>query len=121
MPDRADVAERLERRIRGPDRPVAVAELEDAIRGSIVFGPSRDPGDDPGIGEIYALYVHPRSWRRGAGRALVAYALDWLRERGFSEAVLWTFAETARSRAFYEALGFADDGEAQPPDDRRGA
>jgi GNAT superfamily N-acetyltransferase len=112
-PDEAEMTERLDHRIREAARPVAVAELHGRIRGSIVFGPSRDPSAGPEVGEIHALYVHPSAWRRGLGRALVEYALWRLGDGGFEEAMLWAFAETPSSHVFYEALGFANDGGTQ--------
>jgi len=61
-------------------------------------------------GEIAALYVDPRHWRRGAGRALLEGAKERLREAGCPDAALWVFEENHAARAFYEALGFAPDG-----------
>ncbi len=61
-------------------------------------------------GEIAALYVDPRHWRRGAGRALTRAAMERLREAGCENAALWVFEANHSARAFYAALGFAPDG-----------
>jgi L-amino acid N-acyltransferase YncA len=109
VPDREEMAERIAQRIREPGVPVAVSELDDELCGWVTFGASRDHDAGPDVGEVYALNVDPSTWRRGAGRALVSHALKRLADTGFFEAMLWTFAETPRSRSFYESLGFTND------------
>jgi ribosomal protein S18 acetylase RimI-like enzyme len=113
MPDPAGLRARIQERIaeRGP--PIAVAELDGSVRGWITFGATRDADAGPSVGEIWALNVHPDAWRRGIGRQLVGYALERLERAPFSEATLWTFRDTPRSRSFYEALGFRPDGATQ--------
>jgi ribosomal protein S18 acetylase RimI-like enzyme len=113
MPDARALRARLSERIDQGSRQVAVAELDGELNGWITFGPSRDADAAPSVGEIWALNVHPRSWRRGVGRELVSYALELLAGAPFSEATLWTFRDTPRSRSFYEALGFRPDGATQ--------
>jgi ribosomal protein S18 acetylase RimI-like enzyme len=115
VPDREEMARRIEHYAAKPGRPVTVAvgELGGELCGYAAFGASRDHDAAPDVGEIYALYVDPSAWRRGVGRALVEHGLDRLAESGFAEAMLWTFAETARSRRFYESLGFTHDGGTQ--------
>jgi ribosomal protein S18 acetylase RimI-like enzyme len=109
-PDRVQAAENLARRVRDDPGSAAVGELNGLVRGYTVFGPSRDTDTGEPTGEIYALHVDPHSWRRGVGRAMVRFALERLRERGFVVATLWTLRDTPRSHAFYEALGFELDG-----------
>ena len=113
MPDPAGLRTRIRERVaeRGP--PIAVGELDSAVRGWITFGPSRDLGAAPSVGEIWALNVHPEAWRRGIGRELVVYALERLARDSFAEVSLWTFRDTPHSRSFYEALGFRHDGATQ--------
>ncbi|MFL5892411.1 MAG: GNAT family N-acetyltransferase [Solirubrobacterales bacterium] len=113
MPDRHALRARIQERVaeRGP--PIAVGGLDTGVRGWITFGASRDTGVAPSVGEIWAINVHPNSWRRGIGRELVGYAVDRLATESFSEVTLWTFRDTPRSRSFYEALGFRADGAMQ--------
>lgn len=66
--------------------------------------------DRPGAGEIGAIYLDPAAWRRGAGRALLAYGEALLKEQGFRAIVLWVLESNARARRFYEACGYAPDG-----------
>lgn len=113
MPDPRGLRARIRERVaeRGP--PIAVGELDSRLRGWITFGASRDLGTEPSVGEIWALNVHPEAWRQGLGRELVGYAVDRLARQSFTEVTLWTFRDTPRSRAFYEALGFRVDGATQ--------
>jgi GNAT superfamily N-acetyltransferase len=73
-------------------------------------GTSRDQDTGDEVGEVRNLFVSSRSWRSGVGRALMAAALDDLRERGYTEAIVWSFAANDRANAFYEAQGFTRDG-----------
>ena len=56
------------------------------------------------------MFVAAGHWGQGTGRALMAAALDSLRERGCAEATVWSFAANARANAFYERVGFTRDG-----------
>ncbi len=75
----------------------------DEVRGFVSLGPSERVTD---AGEVWAIYVDPSSWRHGLGTLLLDGAVERLTERGYSEAILWTLARTAQSRAFYEANGW---------------
>jgi GNAT superfamily N-acetyltransferase len=89
----------------GDGAPAWVAERGghgDRLRGS---GPPRDDDVPLPAAEIYAIYVDPDAWRRGAGRALMPTAVDhWL--AGRHDAVLWVLEANSPGRAFYEALGW---------------
>jgi ribosomal protein S18 acetylase RimI-like enzyme len=113
MPDPRGLRARIRERVAEDGPPIAVGELDSAVRGWISFGASRDLGAAPSVGEIWALNVHPDAWRRGIGRDLVGYAIEGLARQSFSEVTLWTFRDTPRSRSFYEALGFRHDGAVQ--------
>lgn len=71
-------------------------------------GPSRK---EPGVGELWALYVAPDAWGTGAGRALLDDALQHLATSGFATAILRVLAGNARAIRFYERAGFRRDGE----------
>lgn len=66
--------------------------------------------EEPGVGEITALYVDPTRWRGSVGRALVDAVAAELREQGCDIAVAWCLEGNARGLGFYAALGFAPDG-----------
>ena len=102
------LAERTRERFADPARRRILAEVGGEVAGFCFFGPSRDDGAAPDVGEIYVLFVAPPEWRSGIGRTLVECALAELRD--FNEVTLWSAAGNARANAFYEALGFALDG-----------
>jgi ribosomal protein S18 acetylase RimI-like enzyme len=81
----------------------------EVVVGFVTFGPSRD-ADAAGLGEIYALYVDPRSYGGGIGRLLMAEARRRLREAGIEEAILWVLRGNDRAATFYEREGWKPDG-----------
>lgn len=83
-----------------------VAEGRGRILGFVSIGPSRDK---PEVGEVYAIYVDPDEWCRGAGRALLERAEERLAE-AYREAMLWVLEDNPRARRFYEAAGWRTDG-----------
>jgi GNAT superfamily N-acetyltransferase len=101
------------------DTDVLVAEASGEVAGFAALAvPARDI-DDPAVGEITGLYVHPRHWRRGIGRALVDAAAAELRDQGCDVMAVWTYEAGPTGRGFYAALGFAPDG-ARKIDERTG-
>jgi GNAT superfamily N-acetyltransferase len=100
------VRERLE----DPELSLLVADDDGELAGFTGCGYSRDPDPEPGVGEIQSFFVAAGRWGQGTGRALMAAALDDLRERGYSEATVWSFHANERANAFYEAQGFWRDG-----------
>jgi len=88
-----------------------VAHWKGEIIGFASFGATRDEDDDPAqVGEIMAVYIAPKSWRRGIGRGLCEAAVSELSTRGFAEIVVWMLKENHRARGFYESVGFCSDG-----------
>lgn len=62
------------------------------------------------VGELDAFFCDLSMWGQGVGRALLASAIDALRESGFTEATLWTSPDNHRPRRIYEAAGWTLDG-----------
>ena len=93
-----------------PDVSVLVAEDDAELIGYAGCGPSRDPDTETSVGEVRNMFVASSAWRRGVGRALMTAALADLRERGYSEAIVWSFADNEPANAFYENAGFMRDG-----------
>ena len=56
--------------------------------------------------QLRFFIVDPAYHGRGAGKALLANALAWCRERGFHKIFLWTVDELPQSRGLYEKAGF---------------
>jgi len=106
MPDRWAAAVRAP----GPRQAALVSELDGAVAGFAITGPSADADADRSVGELDGLYTDPEAWGRGAGRALLAAARDQLRSAGFDAATLWTATENHRPRAIYERAGWRTDG-----------
>jgi ribosomal protein S18 acetylase RimI-like enzyme len=107
-------AERFREQITSGDELIYVAEEAGEIgrmAGFLALGSPRGPELDPtSTGEIYAMYLLPKHWRRGIGRSLCGEADRIFKSRACSQVVLWVFEGNERARKFYEAVGFAADG-----------
>lgn len=113
------LADSLERRVDGwrqslerspSDEKTWVADRLGEIVGFVRVGPSRDADAEPGTGEVQAIYLDQSVVGQGVGRALLATAVDQLREQGFRQATLWVLESNTRARRFYERNGWAPDG-----------
>jgi ribosomal protein S18 acetylase RimI-like enzyme len=80
--------------------------------GFVAFGPAHDYGD-PGMGEVYAVYVDPESWSRVIGTNLTAHAVRDLLSQGYTDTTLWVLAANRRARSFYQRGGWKPAGEAR--------
>jgi GNAT superfamily N-acetyltransferase len=87
-----------------------VAEADGEVIGYASSGAGRDDDTTAGVGELYALYVRPAWWGRGAGSALHDAALAGLVEDGSTRATAWVLEQNARGRAFYALRGWQPDG-----------
>ena len=103
-------AERWYALIEEPEVTMLLAEEDGELLGFSTSGESRDEDADSSVGEIRSFFVAAGHWGRGIGRELMAAALDSLRERGCTEATMWSFAANERANAFYERAGFERDG-----------
>jgi ribosomal protein S18 acetylase RimI-like enzyme len=99
-----------------PGSATFVALVEEEVVGFATVGASYS---ENGTGELYAIYVDPSCWGRGAGRALIEHAEASLRESGFTQALLWVLRGNERAERFYRAAGWEHDGEKE--DDFQGA
>jgi ribosomal protein S18 acetylase RimI-like enzyme len=78
---------------------VLVAEDGGEVIGFAHVGPTRDADDDPErTGELTSIYLLPRAWGRGAGRALMAEAVARLSAFGYADATLWVLDTNERAR-----------------------
>jgi ribosomal protein S18 acetylase RimI-like enzyme len=94
-----------------PGHPTTIVAVADAtIWGFATTGPALDH-EAAGTGQIYAFYVDPQMWGRGAGRSLMAEAQARLRRQGFGAALLWVLAGNKRAENFYQAHGWQPDGQ----------
>ncbi|WP_112244325.1 GNAT family N-acetyltransferase [Kribbella monticola] len=83
-----------------------VAAAADGIVGYSGVGPARE--GPAGVGELYALFVHPDWWGTGAGRLLTDAAITDLGGKGCTEVWLWVLEANTRARAFYQRYGFTE-------------
>lgn len=82
-----------------------------SVLGFVHTGPLRDADLDPaGRAEIFSIYVDPDAWRQGIGSALLDAVEAFWKPAGTRELSLWVFEDNREARAFYERLGWADDG-----------
>ncbi len=109
---RSAVADRRDRwaallpRISASPGHLLVAEDDGQVTGFLHGGPT----DDPRVGEVFALYVHPAGWGSTAAPLLMLDGLRRLRSAGCEEVALWTMAAAGRAQAFYEKSGWIQDG-----------
>lgn len=93
-----------------PEHRWWVAEQAGQIMGFAVTEPSRDADAPPSTGEVSMIYLEQEAAGKGIGRALFAHAVEDLRQRGYTQAMLWVLETNSRARRFYEAAGFRADG-----------
>ena len=118
MPDdviaRTDLAYRTRfwaERIANREWPVFVVEEGGELVAFCQMVPSPDADDDPKtVGHITSIHALPHLRGRGHGRALLAHAFAEFKERGFTAVTLWVLTENTSARAFYEKVGFRNDG-----------
>ena len=86
-------------------------EVRGAVVGLLTLGACRDHDEDQeATGEIWGIYLAPSYWRRGIGSWVCNEGERMLRERGYSQVVLWVFERNEQARRFYDSLGFRPDG-----------
>ncbi len=83
---------------------------DNQVIGFASYGEERDP--DPGIsgrGELWAIYVHPDFWGKGAGQKLWSH-FDEHRNWYPKGTAVWVLSENDLAIKFYERIGFKKDG-----------
>jgi GNAT superfamily N-acetyltransferase len=87
---------------------VLVAEDEQGARlGFTHVAPLWDYYLEQPCGHIWDIVVRPEARGRGVGRALIAAAEQWARDRGYRLLTLNVFVENRAALRLYEELGFA--------------
>ena len=93
-----------------------ILELDDRVIGFAHFGPTGSRlSSEQRIGrtELYSFYIHPHHWGTGAANVLIGHVVNAVKDQGESELYLSTGVDVARSRAFYEKVGFRETGQTQ--------
>ena len=65
---------------------------------------------DEKTGEIMAIYVDQNAMSKGVGSALLDVAKEFLKENGFTKALLWVLSSNIKSQKWYENRGWLSDG-----------
>jgi GNAT superfamily N-acetyltransferase len=97
----------------GEHKRTMVAVKEGEVVGFATVGRLQD---DTEVGLVYLMYVLPKHWRCGVGKALMAATMDELRELGSRQAILWVLRDNRHARRFYESLGWQADGRTRTDD-----
>lgn len=91
-----------------------VIELEEAIAGFCVYGPTRDSDlSHENAGELVALNISPDYWSMGLGTELIRYVITDSDRRKWQSLYLWVLEENSRARRLYEYMGFENTGTAK--------
>lgn len=106
-PSLAAERSRWERRLADPAGWTLIASDARTELGTVHFTNARaERGEGAAIAgraHLSGLFVLPTKWGQRIGGALLAAALEEMRNRGYREAQLFTAAANRRSRTFYEA------------------
>jgi len=90
------------------DAVIFVAEVDGVVVGYCYAGIEplswKELRDEAGF--IHDLALDPAARRQGAGRALVAAAVEWFRERQMPRVMLWTSTQNDAARELFLAAGF---------------
>lgn len=101
-----------------------VLEYDGQLAGTVTIAGAHDPERDAwalqtpwlwraDTAHLNQLAVEPALQRRGLGRRLVDWCVQWARQRGYRYLALDTAVPAAPLRRYYERLGFLDADEVQ--------
>jgi GNAT superfamily N-acetyltransferase len=91
-------------------RATFVADFDGAVAGTVATG---DYEDVNGAAALIAMWVDPRSRRRGVGDRLVKTVIGWAAERGYGDLYLWVTAVNSAAERLYARNGFVRTGASQ--------
>jgi GNAT superfamily N-acetyltransferase len=97
-----------------PERDLVLSAHIDGVMAGSISMLGQHSGPD--VVQLRFFIVDPAYHGRGAGKALLAGALAWCRERGFRKVFLWTVDGLPQSYGLYEKAGFLVT--ERTPDDR---
>ena len=107
------IAERLSQ----PDAWCVIAYDGLDVAGHVAIVAGRERTGDreliPGLAHLWMLFIREPWWGTGLATSLLAMAVEETTARGYEAMRLYTPADQARARAFYEREGWTTDGEAR--------
>lgn len=80
-----------------------VVEKDNQVCGFMIYGPRRHESHDDQAAEIYALYILKSYQHMGLGHDLMAYAVDDLIKKDYTDLRIWALKDN-QYRHFYEKL-----------------
>jgi ribosomal protein S18 acetylase RimI-like enzyme len=99
----------LVERLWNADTWARLAERGDTIAGVVSMTPtatSRRPVADPGLAHLWQFFIAREWWGTGLATRLHALVVEAAGTRGFTSMRLFTPADQARARRFYEREGW---------------
>jgi GNAT superfamily N-acetyltransferase len=91
------------------DRARFVAESGGEVVGTVGGGAS----DVTGTAALTALWVAPAARGRGVGEALVNKVLEWAKDAGYEQLMLWVVEGNSAAESLYRRVGFRRTGSVQ--------
>lgn len=102
-------ADRVRARLEAPGTWTLIAEDDGAVAGHVSYLPSDrsgHPDPAPDLAHLWQLFARPPYWGTGVATELMARAFTACRDDGFARMRLFTPAQQARARRFYEREGW---------------
>jgi GNAT superfamily N-acetyltransferase len=88
------------------DRTRFLAEINGGVAGTVSAG----PGESAGAAALTALWVDPGFRGQGIGSTLVQAVVDWARNQGLDQVLLWVTDVNQTAERLYVRHGFARTG-----------
>ena len=113
-PDRLELALGFAVQLQASQRSCWIAEVDGEPVGQVAVAPvslSRVPVDEPDLAHLSHLFVTGASQGTGLATRLLRVAVDDARSNGFTAIRLFTPADHARARRFYEREGWTPRGD----------
>lgn len=84
---------------------IVIASIGKTPHAIAAWGQNRDNMDKT-IAELICIHSMPDNRRKGFGSALMKHVLTEMKTSGYTQVMLWVFAQNIPARRFYEAHGF---------------
>ena len=92
---------------------LAITNADEGVVSFAADEPARE-ATHPDRGELRFLGVAPEHWGEGWARRLLIALPEASREEGFTDIILWVYADNTRAIWVYEAMGWNATGRTRP-------